>query len=124
MPTMTMKSSPTLLLREAGQSPWLDFISREIFRSGKLQSLIKEHGLLGVTSNPTIFDKAISQAGGGYEDEIQKMIRRGASTFEIYDTLSIQDIQKACDLFKSVYEQSKGEHGFFHFSDARIFLNS
>ncbi len=99
-------------LRQAGQSPWLDFISREILNSGELESLIKEKGLLGVTSNPSIFEKAISNPGGGYDQDIKKLLRKGASTLEIYDALTIADIQAACDLFRGVFKESNGEHGF------------
>ena len=65
MSTMT-QSLPTLDLFQAGQSPWLDYISREILESGELQGLIEEKGLKGVTSNPSIFEKAISKPNGGY----------------------------------------------------------
>lgn len=102
----------TVRLRQAGQSPWLDNISRELLRSGELKSLIKESGLLGVTSNPTIFEKAISRPDGGYDADIKRFIRQGKSSFEIYDALTISDIGKTCDLFLPVFRRSKGEDGF------------
>lgn len=112
MSTMTLSTiSPMIALRKAGQSPWLDFISREILKNGKLKHLVRQ-GLLGVTSNPTIFEKAICQPKGGYETDIHKLIRQGASTFEIYDELTVSDIQAACDFFRPVFKASKGEHGF------------
>ncbi len=98
-------------LRQAGQSPWLDNLSRELLRSGKLKSLI-EKGLMGVTSNPSIFEKAISQPGGGYDGEIASLLKRGKSTLEVYDALTLADIRETCDLFAGVYEETKGEHGF------------
>ncbi len=103
---------PTLELIEAGQSPWLDFISRDLLNSGKLASYIKDKGLLGVTSNPSIFQKAITTPGAGYESDVAKFFARGATTFEVYDALTIQDIQDACDAFASVFKKSKEEHGF------------
>lgn len=106
------KSLPTHELAAAGQSPWLDNLSRELLTTGKLKSLIEESGLLGVTSNPSIFDKAISTPGGGYDTAIRKMIRQGKDTFEIYDALTMADIRQACDLFLPVYKQSGGEDGF------------
>ncbi len=99
-------------LRRQGQSPWLDFISREILSNGKLKFMIEEQGLLGVTSNPSIFQKSISDPKGGYDKDIQKMIRAGASTFDIYDALTLADIQETCDLFRPVFKESAGEHGF------------
>ncbi len=108
--------SPTVLfstheLRQQGQSPWLDYISRDLLRTGKLKALM-EQGVLGVTSNPSIFNVAISKPGSIYEKDIQKLIRAGANTFEIYDALTISDIQETCDLFLPVFEESKGGHGF------------
>lgn len=103
---------PTLELGRAGQSPWLDTISRELLTSGRLKTLINEGGLLGVTSNPSIFEKAINQSAGSYEKAIRRLIRQGASTFEIYDDLTVEDIRTACDLFSPVFRASHGEHGF------------
>ncbi len=107
-----MQSLPTVDLFEAGQSPWLDYISREILNSGELKALIEEKGLKGVTSNPSIFEKAMSQPNGGYDADIKRMSARGFSAFKIYDALAIADIQKACDLFLPVFEETRGQHGF------------
>ncbi len=107
-----MQSLPTVDLFEAGQSPWLDFISREILNSGELRNLIEEKGLKGVTSNPSIFEKAMSQADGGYDADIKRLSAKGLSAFKIYDTLAIADIQRACDLFLPVFEETQGQHGF------------
>ena len=98
-------------LYKAGQGPWLDTISRKLLRSGTLKAYIEASGLLGVTSNPSIFQQAISQ-GDGYEQDIQKLVKRGASTVEIYDALTISDIREACDLFLPVFKNTCGEHGF------------
>ena len=102
----------TTTLKHCGQSPWLDYISRDLLRSGKLQTMVEETGVLGVTSNPAIFEKAINQPGSGYEQDIRRLIRSGASTFEIYDALTVADIQSACDVLRPVFENSGGEHGF------------
>lgn len=106
------QSAPTYDLIKAGQSPWLDFISRDLLNSGQLKSLIRDAGLLGVTSNPSIFEKAIGTSKGGYDAEIRTLSRAGKTTFQIYDALTLSDIQKACDLFAKVHEESRGEHGF------------
>ena len=102
---------PSVELYKAGQGPWLDTISRKLLRSGTLKAYIEESGLLGVTSNPSIFQQAISH-GEGYEPDIQKLLKRGASTVEIYDTLTISDIREACDLFLPVFQKTCGDHGF------------
>ena len=97
-------------LAEFGQSLWLDSISRAMIRTGKLQGLI-DAGLRGMTSNPTIFDKAIS-SGHDYDEDIKEFHRQGKSTFEIYDELTIRDVQDAADLFKPVYEKTGGLDGY------------
>jgi transaldolase len=97
-------------LLEAGQSIWLDNISRSMIESGALRGWISQ-GLMGLTSNPTIFDQAIS-TGPDYDKAIATLKLRGRSTFEIYDYLSITDVQDAADLFLPVYEQTKGWDGF------------
>ena len=109
--TIQMAAHPAQELKKAGQSPWLDSISRKLLQSGLLKSYIEDDGLSGVTSNPSIFQKAISQ-GEGYEADIQKLVRQGKTTLEIYDTLTVQDIQNTCDLFKPVFKASDGEDGF------------
>lgn len=106
-----ISSLPSVELYKAGQGPWLDTISRKLLRSGTLRSYIENSGLLGVTSNPSIFQQAISQ-GEGYEADIQRLLGRGASTLEVYDALTLADIRETCDLFRPVFEQTNGEHGF------------
>jgi transaldolase len=97
-------------LASIGQSVWLDSISREMITTGRLQGLI-DKGLRGLTSNPTIFDKAIS-SGSEYDSQIDELHKLGKSTFEIYDDLTVQDIQDAADLFKPVYEKTDGLDGY------------
>lgn len=103
---------PTQKMVQAGQSPWLDYLSRDMIKSGKLRHLIEEQGVMGLTSNPSIFQKAISQSNGSYEADIQRLSRKGASTLEIYDALTVADIQKACDHFLGTFKQTEGEHGY------------
>ncbi|HPW64872.1 MAG TPA: transaldolase, partial [Candidatus Omnitrophota bacterium] len=106
-----MESMPSVELYQAGQGPWLDTISRRLLRSGQLKKWIEKDGLLGVTSNPSIFQQAISQ-GDGYEQDIRKLFRKGATTLDVYDALTIADITETCDLFLPVFERTRGEHGF------------
>ena len=93
-----------------GQSLWIDNISRSMITSGKLKSLI-DQGLRGQTSNPTIFKQAISQSND-YDARIQELAEGGKSTFEIYDELTIKDVQDAADLFRGVYESTNGLDGY------------
>lgn len=97
-------------LNEFGQSVWLDNISRVMIENGKLHERITQ-GLVGMTSNPTIFDKAIS-SGADYDEQIKVLCKTCHSTFEIYDELTVQDIQDAASVFKSIHEQSKGLDGY------------
>jgi transaldolase len=97
-------------IAQLGQSLWIDNISRSMITSGKLRSLI-DQGLRGQTSNPTIFKQAISQSGD-YDTRIQQMAEAGKSTFEIYDELTIKDVQDAADQFRGVYENTKGLDGY------------
>ncbi len=97
-------------LKELGQSIWLDFIRRSILENGELANYVQK-GLRGVTSNPSIFDKAISK-GEEYDQEIAALAAQGKSTYEIYETLAVQDIQNACDILKSVYDESEGRDGY------------
>ncbi len=97
-------------LAEHGQSIWLDYISRSLLDGGKLKILIAQ-GLRGLTSNPSIFDKAISTSAD-YDERIAHLKRENKSTFAIYDDLTVGDIQDAADMFKPVYEGSEGLDGY------------
>jgi transaldolase/glucose-6-phosphate isomerase len=93
------------------QSYWLDNLSREKIRSGELKKRVEEQGLRGITSNPSIFNKAIA-GSKEYDDQVALLAREGKTPEEIYDELTIKDVQDACDILKSVYENSNGEDGF------------
>jgi transaldolase/glucose-6-phosphate isomerase len=103
--------NPLQKLKAEGQSYWLDFIRRNILTSGELARMIREDGMRGMTSNPTIFEKAIS-SGDEYDVAIKKVASFTKSTEELFEILAIQDIQKAADLLKPVYLSSKGTDGF------------
>ncbi|MEK7280777.1 MAG: transaldolase [Chloroflexota bacterium] len=96
-------------LLKLGQSPWMDSIERGQTRSGGLSQFIAE-GIRGVTSNPSIFEKAIQK--NSYEADIQRLARRGKSPFEIYDELSVTDVQEAADLFAPIWQESQGLDGY------------
>ena len=94
-----------------GQSIWLDFINREIIKSGELKKLIDEDGVRGVTSNPAIFEKAITSSSD-YDADIAELAKTNTDNEELFFGLAVKDIQSATDLFKSVYEESKGVDGY------------
>ena len=97
-------------LADFGQSAWLDYISRSLLDQGKLQALLQQ-GLRGMTSNPSIFNQSISQSHD-YDEKIIQLKNQGKSTFEIYDELTIKDIQDAADAFKNIYEKTKKLDGY------------
>ncbi len=105
-----MKKTTIQQLADYGQSAWLDYISRPLLESGKLKNLIAQ-GLRGMTSNPSIFNQAISSSND-YDARIVQLKGKGKSTFDIYDTLTIADIQDATDQFKPVYAATKGLDGY------------
>jgi transaldolase len=98
-------------LEALGQSIWLDYISRDLLRSGKLTKLIKEDGLRGITSNPTIFEKSISE-GHDYEEDVNAMAQSGKTVQEIEDALTQKDVQEAADVFRPLYDQLNGQDGY------------
>lgn len=97
-------------LTEAGQSPWLDFISKKIIKDGTLSELISK-GITGLTSNPSIFDSAISKSED-YDSEIKEMTKKGLGIYEIYDELTVKDIIDAGNLFNEIYSRNDGKDGF------------
>jgi len=106
-----MKESPLLKLEAFGQSIWMDFIRRGMIASGQLQQLIEEDGLRGMTSNPSIFEKAIA-GNRDYDDAISELALEGKSVDQIYTALTVEDIQRTADLFRPVYERLDGADGF------------
>lgn len=102
-------SNPLLDIQKHGQSAWLDYIHRQDLQNGDLQRRIDEEGILGVTSNPSIFQKAIGDSDI-YDETILTMLDLEAQA--IYETLAIADIQSATDLFRPIYERSGGGDGY------------
>ncbi|MEJ2050799.1 MAG: transaldolase family protein, partial [Calditrichota bacterium] len=104
--------NPLLQLIEHGQSYWIDNLSRHMITSGDLKKRVTEQGLRGITSNPSIFDKAITKSND-YDAQIKELIRSGKKNVkEIYDALTIKDIQDACDILRPVFDESDGLDGF------------
>jgi transaldolase len=103
--------NPLRALRQAGQSIWLDYMHRNLLRSGELRRLAEEDGLAGVTSNPTIFEKAISTSAD-YDDSLARLRQSGASVTEAYEVLVAEDITGACDVLRPVFDATGGGDGF------------
>ena len=99
-----MARNPLQQLAGYGQSVWYDNLSRDLIEGGGLQALIDDKGVVGVTSNPTIFDKAIS-GSDLYDDQILRLVRAGTTTSEIYHPIVIRDIQAAADVLRPVYDR-------------------
>jgi transaldolase len=94
-------------LSEHGQSVWIDSLSREMLETGELERLMREDAVVGVTSNPTIFEKALS-TGGWYDDQLRKVIEQEDDPKEVFIALATEDIRDACDLLRPVWERTAG----------------
>ena len=106
-----MANNPLNRLAALGQSVWLDYIHRDLFASGQLKALITQDSLTGMTSNPAIFEKAIAQSNA-YDSEILSLSGRGLDAVGIYEQLSQQDVGKAADEFRGVFDATKGADGY------------
>jgi transaldolase len=98
-------------LSELGQSVWIDYLSRDILHEGELARMMKEDAVVGVTSNPTIFQKAISQ-GSAYDEQLQELLGQETDPKEVFLQLSARDIAEACDLLRPVHDETGGLDGF------------
>jgi transaldolase / glucose-6-phosphate isomerase len=104
--------NPLKQLNDFGQSPWLDFVSRDLLQSGQLAKMIEEDGLKGVTSNPSIFEKAI-----GHGDDYDEMIRQAEAAGDLdpgalFEGLAVHEIQNGADAMRRVYQQTHGRDGY------------
>jgi transaldolase/glucose-6-phosphate isomerase len=104
-------ANPLKGLLAYGQSPWLDFIRRNILLNGDLKKMIQEDGLRGMTSNPAIFEKAIT-AGDDYNDIVNAPDAKSSTAMALYEKIAIRDVQDATDIFKSVYSETKTRDGY------------
>jgi transaldolase len=106
-----MSVNPLRELGNLGQSLWLDYIRRDLISSGELRRLIEEDGLRGMTSNPSIFEKAIADSHD-YDEDIRAIASSGKGAETIYETLSQRDVQSAADEFRPLYDQTDGRDGY------------
>jgi transaldolase len=104
-------TNPLKQLQSLGQSVWYDNIDRAQLASGEFGRMLTEYGIVGVTANPTIFEKSIS-AGHAYDEQMTQLIKEGKSTNEIYEALVIKDIQTVADALHPIYDSSKHLDGY------------
>jgi len=117
-----MSTNPLRQLHDLGQSVWLDQLSRSLLTTGGLKRLIEEDGLRGVTSNPTIFQKAIS-GSQDYAEQLEKLARSGSNISHIYEEIVLQDISNAADVLRGVYEANDGADGFISLEVSPLLAN-
>src|SRR5688572_9847452 len=106
-----LMTNPLAELAKTGQSVWFDQMERKLVSSGKLAQMIEEDDLRGLTSNPTIFEKAIG-GSDDYDGQLRMLASQGKSRDDIYDELVVEDIGNAADVFLPVYKKTNGEDGY------------
>jgi transaldolase len=104
-------TNPLRDLDAAGQAAWLDYVHRKILEDGELQRLIDQDAVKGLTSNPSIFEKAIGE-GDAYDDRIRELAKPGEPTEALYERIAIADIQAAADIFRHTYDRLYGRDGY------------
>src|SRR5688572_21020025 len=106
-----MSTSPLHRLSDLGQSVWLDYLSRNFIRDGKLKRMMEEDALVGVTSNPTIFQKAIA-SGDAYDEQIRDVLERTDDPKEVFLELAVRDVSDACGVLRRVWDKGNGRDGY------------
>ena len=114
--------NPLRALLEYGQSPWMDYVRRDLLTSGTLKKLIQEDGLMGMTSNPTIFEKAIT-GSKDYADILDSPEAKKLDAKGVYEKIAIRDVQDATDIFKPVYQQTKRRDGYVSLEVSPLLAN-
>ncbi len=114
--------NPLRALLEYGQSPWMDYVRRDLLTSGALKKLIQEDGLMGMTSNPTIFEKAIT-GSKDYADILDSPEAKKLDAKGVYEKIAIRDVQDATDIFKPVYQQTKRRDGYVSLEVSPLLAN-
>src|SRR6266540_2357324 len=106
-----MSKSRLHQLSERGQSVWIDYLSRDLIHTGELEQMMREDAVVGVTSNPTIFQKAISH-GNAYDEQLRELLDEHCETVEAFFRLAERDIGDACDVLRPVWEETGGRDGY------------
>ena len=108
---MAASENPLHQLERFGQSLWLDYIRRDLLPSAEFRRMIVEDGLKGMTSNPTIFEKAID-GSKDYDAQLRQLVQAGQNTFQVYEGLTTEDIKAAADMLRPIYDRTGGRDGF------------
>ncbi len=123
LPTIGAKgANPLRGLLAYGQSPWMDYVRRDLLTSGTLKKLIQEDGLMGMTSNPTIFEKAIT-GSKDYADILESPEAKKLDAKGVYEKIAIRDVQDATDIFRPVYQQTKRRDGYVSLEVSPLLAN-
>lgn len=115
-------TNPIKALNDYGQSPWMDYIRRDLLTSGGLKKMIDNDGLRGMTSNPTIFEKAIT-GSKFYSDILEAPDAKKLGAGGVYEKIAIRDVQDATDIFKGVYAETKGRDGYVSLEVSPLLAN-
>ncbi|MEQ8818758.1 MAG: transaldolase [Sumerlaeia bacterium] len=110
--TLSRSKAGTHKLRRAEVQPWLDDLGAELIESGRLQALVEDGHILGLTSNPSIFQKSIAGGKASYPQALEALRQKGATRTEAYDDLIGHDIRRACDILRPLYDLSEADEGF------------
>ena len=106
-----MAKSRLHALSELGQSVWIDYLSRDLIHQGELERMMRDDAVVGVTSNPTIFQKAISH-GNAYDEQLRQLVEENCETIDAFFRLAERDVSDACDLLRPVWEEGAGADGY------------
>jgi transaldolase len=106
-----MSKKPLEQLSDLGQSVWIDSLSRDMIEGGELERLIREDSVVGVTTNPSIFQKALA-SGDAYDDEMREVMDRETDDKEVFFALAVTDVQNACDVLRPVWDEGSGRDGW------------
>ena len=106
-----MQNSRLHQLSARGQSVWVDSLSREWLETGFLAQLMRDDAVVGVTSNPTIFQKALSE-GDWYDEQLREVLQEETEAKEVFLRLAVEDIKRACDVLRPVWDAGKGQDGY------------
>src|SRR5918911_120357 len=105
-----MPETPLRKLSALGQSVWIDYLSRDLIESGELERMMREDAVVGVTSNPTIFQKAMA-SGDAYDAQMREVLERQDDGKEVFLELAIADVQRACDILQQVWDEARPDGG-------------